>query len=635
MSANTAYGENALAGNKGIQNSGFGTSTIQASSNGNYNSAVGAFALANNTGGSSNTALGTNALLKNTSGDYNVALGTANMCFNTTGIKNTSIGSNTLENNTTGHENVAIGTQSLYDNIGGYQNTAIGVNTLYGNTGGYNNTAIGFEAGFNNTTGSNNIFIGSKADNDVVGQFSNSIAIGNDVVLDGSNKIIIGSDVQTVSIQGALHIKGSIVLPETVEIPGSLTIDGTLTVKELTQFTSSVPPTSEGVLDNDDNSNKIPTTNWIQTSLITSFVTANLSGNCLFRQLINYPSNLLSSTSMAISANDGTYQLYVDTSDTLHLSTNKGMSWSTPIIPGTTVVPFSICISETGQYIAISNNIPSNQNLLLSVNYGVSFSYKSYPNIGKMFTASMSYTGQYFLAISSISNVSQVVVSNDNFNTFTQVPLVGINNFPSSTLPSLVCVSKNGKYMYCLYVYNNAIYGVYSSEYGQNGTWVSFLNDFCLNGITPNPSANSTSLSISGMVTDYTGQYIYISYWNIINNNRAFYILYSHDYGNTFYIATSIVPSTFINADPPIYKNSLKCSSSGKFVFLTLTYSGKTILYSLDYGVTFSYNSNPAYLSGGSINCDVIELTKNADYAVTSYTNSNLRSGYNYQSLTS
>lgn len=180
--SNTLFGDYALDGNSGIQNSAFGTSSISNSNSGNYNSGLGAFSLANNTTGSCDTSVGTNSLLKNTSGTYNTAIGTAAMCYNTTGNLNTALGSNALETNTIGEENTAVGVQALYSNISGDANTAVGYSALQ------------------NTTGSNNTALGNSAYKN--GEYSNSTAIGYDTVVTASNQVVLGTIAETLIVPG-------------------------------------------------------------------------------------------------------------------------------------------------------------------------------------------------------------------------------------------------------------------------------------------------------------------------------------------------------------------------------------------------------------------------------------------------
>jgi len=110
-----------------------------------------------------NTGLGTTTLNAVTTGGGNTAIGYTALQFDTTGQANTAVGNIALNINTTGAGSTAIGSQSL------------------ANSNGDNNTAIGYQAGNSITTGSYNT---------IVGNYVGSAALSNNVVLaDGAGTV--------------------------------------------------------------------------------------------------------------------------------------------------------------------------------------------------------------------------------------------------------------------------------------------------------------------------------------------------------------------------------------------------------------------------------------------------------------
>ncbi|MBI3934018.1 MAG: tail fiber domain-containing protein, partial [Acidobacteria bacterium] len=182
---NTFLGSN--AGNfttSGIgQNTGIGTSALEANTTGNHN-----------------TATGRRALASNTTGNWNTATGRSAMASNTTGSSNSAIGTNALQVNTTGNGNTATGTAALFATTG-TNNTASGDNALVYNTTGSSNTAIGAQAGYTlsnenaNTVGSNNTYLGAFSGPGVssASGLTNATAIGANAVVSASNALVLGS----------------------------------------------------------------------------------------------------------------------------------------------------------------------------------------------------------------------------------------------------------------------------------------------------------------------------------------------------------------------------------------------------------------------------------------------------------
>lgn len=198
---NTAFGAGTLPSNTtGTLNTAVGESTLFLNTTGSENSAFGIGALYSNTTGSFNIAVGRNALTSSGTGSSNTAIGYATLRSTTTGNFNTATGRDALRLNTTGVDNTASGVNALYDNTVGEKNAAFGVQSLRKNISGTNNTAVGFQTLFENTTGSNNTAIGNTAFSTGT-TFSNSTAIGASSVITASDQARIG-DVNVTSIGG-------------------------------------------------------------------------------------------------------------------------------------------------------------------------------------------------------------------------------------------------------------------------------------------------------------------------------------------------------------------------------------------------------------------------------------------------
>jgi trimeric autotransporter adhesin len=160
---NTAFGNSALNGETGQNNTATGFKALANSRHGNFNTAIGAFVLTNDTGSSHNTAIGSHSLNQSKSG-----------------LQNTAIGSFSMFNNISGSENTAVGEIALTNNTSGSQNTAIGEGAMLASSTGSGNTAIGYRAG--PVSSASNL-----TNTTAIGQFatvstSNTIRIGNSAV---------------------------------------------------------------------------------------------------------------------------------------------------------------------------------------------------------------------------------------------------------------------------------------------------------------------------------------------------------------------------------------------------------------------------------------------------------------------
>jgi len=241
---NTSYGDQALLGNTGNDNSAFGAFSLDGSNAGDNNSAFGAYALFNNFdgfqntatgeealqnfnghdntatgfralfGGSDgsisigyrNTATGSQALMNDTGGYHNTATGSTALGANTIGNDNTATGSASLQANIGGNFNTADGGAALYYNQTGNYNTAAGSNSLVLNVAGSNNTATGYFAMYN-TRGSNNTATGRGAlYSNTGGNFNTAIGFQALFHTTGGNNIGVGNGAGTALTTGTNNI---------------------------------------------------------------------------------------------------------------------------------------------------------------------------------------------------------------------------------------------------------------------------------------------------------------------------------------------------------------------------------------------------------------------------------------------
>ena len=162
-----------------------------------YNTAVGMGALSANTNGYSNTALGRNALQSNISGTNNTASGNQALAANTTGNYNVANGMNALNQNDIGSNNTALGYSALDQLLGSYSdNVAIG----------YRAASVQADGSTNLNSSSQSVYIGSR----VMGYSNsdtNAIVIGYLAKGIGSNKVVLGNDsITTTALKGNVGI---------------------------------------------------------------------------------------------------------------------------------------------------------------------------------------------------------------------------------------------------------------------------------------------------------------------------------------------------------------------------------------------------------------------------------------------
>ena len=190
---NNAFGDSSLYSNTtGSYNNAFGESALATNTIGDGNNAFGYQALYANSSGTNNSAFGFQALTDNTTGSQNDAFGFFSLASNTTGLGNVGFGSNSLWSNIVGSNNTALGNSALFLNTSGWRNTSVGYESLKNTTEGSNNTALGFQAGLTNTNGSLNTYLGYNA-NGNFGDHINTTAIGANAYVTRSNSLVLGS----------------------------------------------------------------------------------------------------------------------------------------------------------------------------------------------------------------------------------------------------------------------------------------------------------------------------------------------------------------------------------------------------------------------------------------------------------
>ncbi len=175
----------------GTANNSTGFQSLYHNTTGNDNISFGYKSLFGNTIANGNTGIGNYSLYTNSTGNNNTASGFQSLYSNTNGANNTSIGFASLFSNTTGYSNTANGFEALYSDTTGNYNTADGEEALFHNTTGNDNTAFGYNALPSNSTGSFNTALGVNAD--VVGNNTNSTAIGYGGYVNASNVVEIGN----------------------------------------------------------------------------------------------------------------------------------------------------------------------------------------------------------------------------------------------------------------------------------------------------------------------------------------------------------------------------------------------------------------------------------------------------------
>lgn len=182
------FGTNAGSGSTANNNTGIGTTSLDAITTGFNNTGVG-----HNAGGSISI------------GDRNTLVGATTGDNITQGNDNTAVGNNALGATSTGSNNTAVGSSALSSSNGSGQ-TAVGYSALTasstaGTAVGYlalqvatgsGNTAVGYQAGDGVLTGASNTIIGRIADVNA-GSENFAIALGYNAIVDASNKMRIGA----------------------------------------------------------------------------------------------------------------------------------------------------------------------------------------------------------------------------------------------------------------------------------------------------------------------------------------------------------------------------------------------------------------------------------------------------------
>ncbi len=191
INTNTALGYNAGNNGTGINNTAFGSQSMQVNTTGLLNTAIGYQSLQTNSTGSNNVAVGVTSLKANTIGLNNVALGARSLLTNNIGNSNIAIGSFSMQNHRLKDNNVAIGQSSLSLDTSGASNVSIGFNSLIGNRKGAYNTSLGASSLPNNIIGDYNTGVGYLTD--VTDSIGNATAIGSYAFVSQSNSLVLGS----------------------------------------------------------------------------------------------------------------------------------------------------------------------------------------------------------------------------------------------------------------------------------------------------------------------------------------------------------------------------------------------------------------------------------------------------------
>lgn len=174
--SNTAFGGNCLFAYDSsvtINNSAYGSRSMENNLSGLRNCSFGADAMRFNDDGINNCAFGYSALRENIDGLGNVAIGNLSMVNNLDGNQNVAIGAQSLEGNNTGDQNVAIGLQSLHINTEGSLNVAVGAFCLNDNDDGNYNSALGANVKSND--------------------YSSCVILGYEAEPSGNNQFVVGA----------------------------------------------------------------------------------------------------------------------------------------------------------------------------------------------------------------------------------------------------------------------------------------------------------------------------------------------------------------------------------------------------------------------------------------------------------
>ena len=207
---------------------------------------------------------------------------------------------------------------------------------------------------------------------------------------------------------------------------------------------------------------------------------------------------------IAISA-DGTYLCKVESTTGIHISTDEGVTWTNTYTDFSGITFYSpnpyhngdsnsapilyeadVCISGNGKYICV---IPAkNTNVLMSNDFGATWSSKFNVGFGYMFNSRMSISGKY-ICIHDARYAGKIWVSNDSGNTF-------LENSTTRTGCWGMSMSSSGEYIYLqatkTYAFYSKDFGVTFGSYSHTLRWGDYTGDsrvdgYCHSVWGPNP----------------------------------------------------------------------------------------------------------------------------------------------------
>jgi hypothetical protein len=256
-----------------------------------------------------------------------------------------------------------------------------------------------------------------------------------------------------------------------------------------------------------------------------------------------------------------------DNSTLLYKSSNFGILWTTTTVTGL-LNPRMISTNYTGKYVSIAHNT----GIFASTNAGVTFTSRATTPVTGI---SMSFSGQYQLAVSSILNASNYSVYRSTNYGFT---FGLVSSLQSTTTPyNGVAISRYGDIQL---IGGNGCGIIYSSNYGS--TWTNS---------TSSPSIN--------------GQYVY----DIKMTLDASYVLCSASSGSAGATNSGVWYSTNAGQYWQITPTN-PGSGTTTAAFITMSQNGKYKYFVnttlTRQNITPSFNGNPYRISIGGIDTEII-----------------------------
>ena len=254
-------------------------------------------------------------------------------------------------------------------------------------------------------------------------------------------------------------------------------------------------------------------------------------------------------------SSSGQYQTACMNGGGIYLSNNYGSSWTGPYGPSGSMVGWrSVSVSSSSQYQLACSDSASGINMVLSSDYGYTWT----PGPVQSISSSLSSSGQYQSVVvnNTLSSGGIYISSNYGIN-WSQILSVTPTLYWQS-----IAISETGQYQIA----------------GATGDYIYLSNDYGVNwSITSAPMAQWYSVAISS-----TGQY------QSACSNGSGGIYYSNNYGLTWIIS---------NASTSLNWYGIAMSSSGQYqtaVYKTGLLIGQ-IYYSTTYGSTWSLSSAISY----------------------------------------